>query len=352
MLILRSMFLAWRVSIRASRPGVVLNGFKVNQFMIFRDWRPVLTLVFITPVLTELLSGNLVFSKFFSPPILLFLLVVYGLPVLLIREFAISRRLGIEGIFFLGIAYGIFNEGICAKTLLMSKNVPLGDVYGHYPLFGGINIAWAGMILIWHALHSVLYPILIVSVLYPDSRKSVWLGRNEIVFAAIVPAVIAVGLFVIQEIYPAPMIYLPFFILLIAGSVYFSQKIPQNHIHTVHNIERRLWYCLAGCLFFSFIFIPVVLGKLKAPLLWVMLLPSVIVILFYSLFRRLNWFSSEALLLIILGNYTADVVFLFLGGIFQHSWEKVAAGGVFLSVLALFIITLLTRKLNVTEPRQ
>ena len=71
--------------------------------------KPILTLVVIVPFLTELLSGNFTLSRFFIPPVFIAFIIAYGLAALLIRELAVKWKLGIEGIFILGLAYGIYN---------------------------------------------------------------------------------------------------------------------------------------------------------------------------------------------------------------------------------------------------
>src|SRR5689334_20634057 len=95
--------------------------------------KPALTLMAIAPVLTELLSGNIPPQQFFFPPLYLAFVLLYGLPTLVAREIAVRRTLGWGGIFILGLAYGILNEGIASKTLLMAQNVPMPsfDSYGY-----------------------------------------------------------------------------------------------------------------------------------------------------------------------------------------------------------------------------
>jgi len=74
------------------------------------NYKPVLTLLLITPLLTELLSNNMSPQVFFNPVVFLLLTtVVYGFPVLLLREFACQYRLGISGLLCLGLVYGIIN---------------------------------------------------------------------------------------------------------------------------------------------------------------------------------------------------------------------------------------------------
>ena len=108
-----------------------------------RHWQPILTVLLVTPFLTELLSNNLPPSFFFRP-ITFFCLatIAYGFPVLLLREFAVRRNLGIPALILLGIAYGMCNEGILAKTFYLAQNVPV-NTFDNYGFIAGIAVPWA-----------------------------------------------------------------------------------------------------------------------------------------------------------------------------------------------------------------
>lgn len=146
----------------------------------------------LTPVTTELLSGNMVASQFFLPHIFLLLTtVVYGFPVLMLREIAVRRRLGIAGILLLGLAYGIFNEGIISKTYYGATNVPDAN-YNSYGFTCGVAFPWVISITLWHAFHSMLYPVMAIYYFFPEHRHSPWLNKRAII-CMIVPT-IAIGL--------------------------------------------------------------------------------------------------------------------------------------------------------------
>lgn len=165
--------------------------------------KPILTLLLITPFLTELLSNNMAPPAFFNPlNFLLLATVVYGFPVLLLREFACRLRLGIAGLLCLGLVYGIINEGIVAKTFYLSQGVPVNtfDVYGY---LAGISIPWAITISVWHSLHSVLCPILLTYYLFPDQRSRPWLNRAGIC-SLVVPTAALDTLFFFSHTFDRP----------------------------------------------------------------------------------------------------------------------------------------------------
>src|SRR5215510_2761979 len=117
-----------------------------------RTGKAVFTLMLLSPVLAELLTASIPIVQFLSPGTFIFLLTLgYGIPVLLIRELAVRWQITSAGIFILGIAYGILNEGFWAKTFLLDSDLPLPG-FGHYGYILGISFPWAVTISFWHAL--------------------------------------------------------------------------------------------------------------------------------------------------------------------------------------------------------
>jgi hypothetical protein len=142
-------------------------------------WRPVLILALIAPLLTELLSTNVTLLQFVVQPWLYpyFATLGYGIPVLLIRETALRWRLGAPGLCALGLIYGIYNEGLWAKTFLLTQHMPVHEFEG-YGVIAGIALPWALTISLWHALYAVVFPLTIVVYLCPKDRELPWLGRK------------------------------------------------------------------------------------------------------------------------------------------------------------------------------
>lgn len=132
-------------------------------------------LLLIPGPLAEVLSQNTALSTFLLPVPFVLTALTYGVPVLLIRELAVARGLNVLGIVVLGLAYGIFNKGIIAKTLT-SPGGPGVMSFAGYGQVGPLQLGLAVFIVPWHALHSVLYPILIAHWLFPDAARARWFG--------------------------------------------------------------------------------------------------------------------------------------------------------------------------------
>ena len=79
--------------------------------------RAALFLLLATGPLAEVLSENVQLLTLVQPLPFLLVTLTYGVPVLLIRELAVARNLNTMGLALLGLAYGILNEGVLAKTL-------------------------------------------------------------------------------------------------------------------------------------------------------------------------------------------------------------------------------------------
>src|SRR5262245_17680889 len=133
--------------------------------------KPALLLIILSPILAELLTASTPVTVFVAPATLaLFLFLGYGIPVLLIREFAVRIHAWVGGLLTLGFAYGIYNEGLLAKTIIQKTQLPLNG-FDNYGYVLGLSVPWMVVIGLWHATAAVLYPILICQMLFPAERQ-------------------------------------------------------------------------------------------------------------------------------------------------------------------------------------
>lgn len=179
----------------------------------------ILTL-FLGAILTELVTANTPVTSFFDPLNLLLLVITYGLPLLVIRDLSVRWKLGFFGVFVLGLAYGIFNEGILAQTLVNSGHLPI-ESYDHYFRFGGINTAWAFIIVPWHALHAVIFPLLIIQFFHREWDKLL----SNSVFAVLCGLIAGGSLLVVLVHHTPALVFLEILMLaLVAAARYFRKK--------------------------------------------------------------------------------------------------------------------------------
>ncbi len=158
-----------------------------------------LCLILCSSVFPELFTGNTPLPRFFHPLVFMFLMVGYGLFVLVIREAAVRMHASTTRIVLMGIAYGIVNEGLFAKTLINRHSLPIQQFTG-YAVAMGYNTAWAAAILVWHAFASVLFPIYFVHYCLPEAAKASWLKNWQLAALTTAITLFAVSNFVMRRI--------------------------------------------------------------------------------------------------------------------------------------------------------
>lgn len=145
--------------------------------------KALLTLLALTTFLPEMFTGSTPITAFLNPFTLFFLAIGYGLAVLLIRELAVRHQIGLSGLVFFGVAYGLLNEGLFAKTLIMQNHLPVAQ-YDNYGVVFGFSLPWTLSITVWHAFASVVFPIFLTHYFYPDtSRKPYLRSRTAVLWS-------------------------------------------------------------------------------------------------------------------------------------------------------------------------
>ena len=146
-----------------------------------RETQIVLLLLFLSPVLGELLSGSTPPLMFLNPISLLTLVLLYGCGTLLIREAKARWKLQWT-VIFLVVAYGIVEEGILMKSFFNPGHEDLG-VLSEYGMYLGIQWPWTIMLTFYHATISTLIPIAIAEFLWPEYKDVPLLKKRGLIFA-------------------------------------------------------------------------------------------------------------------------------------------------------------------------
>ena len=135
----------------------------------------VVLLLFLPPMIGELLSGSSPPLSFFSGGII-FLVLLYGCGTLLIRE--AKARWDLQwSIIFLVVAYGIIEEGTMVQSFFNVGHVDLGALSG-YGMYGGVQWPWSIGLTVYHATISTLVPLVMVEYLYPGYKDIPVLKRR------------------------------------------------------------------------------------------------------------------------------------------------------------------------------
>mgnify|MGYP001154199992 CR=1 FL=1 len=103
-----------------------------------KKFLPIITLLLLSPLCGELLSSSSPPVEFFNPSTLLLFGALYGCGALLIREVVHRWNKGWASIFILGMAYGIFEEGVVVRSFFNPAWMDLG-ILGMYGRWMGVN---------------------------------------------------------------------------------------------------------------------------------------------------------------------------------------------------------------------
>lgn len=135
-----------------------------------------LALVVWAPVAGELLTTSTPPALFFIPWIFALYAGLYGLGALLIREAFVRLRLSWPALLLLGAAYGVLEEGLCAKSFFDAHWRAIGPL-GSHGRWMDVNWIWAACLTLFHAAYSVGLSIAAVALVFPRMRHAAWLGR-------------------------------------------------------------------------------------------------------------------------------------------------------------------------------
>ena len=297
--------------------------------------RAALFLLLATGPLAEVLSENVQLSTLLQPLPFFLVTITYGVPVLLIRELAVARKLDTLGLVLLGLAYGILNEGVLAKTLTQPGGAPLDDFAG-YGQIGTLQGGWTIFMVVWHAPHSVLYPILMCRWLFPGSADRRWFASGRARWL-LYPLLLAVaGLYSLYFLNPVRSDAGVFIIYAVATLVLFGIALRFCSARDASPVTIRtptVAPALVGAgmiLFYVF----QLSSPGRIPFVVCLAISIAIILLLINRMRRAGWRPLPHLLLFGLGD---DLTFsLFSAGVCiisgRNPWEAAAAGAIFFVV--------------------
>lgn len=187
--------------------------------------RPEVLLVALAITIPELLTGSTPVLTLWDPVAVLGLLGLYGSGVLLVRDLSLRWKSGWLGVLFLGLAYGIAEEGLATKTMVdpHSSAAAFLGTYGH---FLGVNWVFAVVIAIFHAVYSIGLPILLVELRYPSTQGHRFLSdRGEGWALLFLSATVVFGFFAFDRYFEGFAV-LAFLLLVLAGLVAVAWRVP------------------------------------------------------------------------------------------------------------------------------
>jgi hypothetical protein len=283
-----------------------------------------LALALSTPLLTEIVSGNTPVHALTRPRVVVLLLLAYALPVVVIREVAVRRRLSTSGVFTLGVAYGILNEGSLAQTLMRFDHVPV-DRFDGYFYAAGFNVAWASVIVPWHAMLAVILPIALVSCWVPSVAQTPWLGGRAFALASAVTVGLALFVSVVRPPRPQMLACL----LAMAALVSVASRMRQRERPSPPPHPRRLGpFLFGGAAYMTFFLGSIVLAALRVPVPVFFVALAFVAVALCVVAGRFALFQLPTAGYVAWGAYFAPSVFTMAGGLLHHSFERTLTGGV------------------------
>jgi len=153
---------------------------RLSLFPLRRRGTALLALLVLAPLIAEVLEGSTHLTNLFAFPTQI---GVYGCAALLIRAIVRSQRKGWIALLLLGIAYGLAEECVILQTSLYPLFVADPQhIYGRVLGVNWIYLFWAvGYESIW----SIVLPIQLTELLFPEQRDDPWLGRTGLLITAI-----------------------------------------------------------------------------------------------------------------------------------------------------------------------
>ncbi len=139
---------------------------------------PALALFIIAPVFGELFSGSSPLNEFINPLTFATLALLYGCGAIIARELVVRWGKGWLSLLLLGLAYGIYEEGILVQSFFDPAWMDLGSL-ASYGRVAGVNWVWAEHLTIYHAVISIAASVAFVEAFFPHQRQHRWVTSRR-----------------------------------------------------------------------------------------------------------------------------------------------------------------------------
>ena len=148
---------------------------------------PIIFLSLVAPIIGEGLSTSTPALAFFNPITILLLAFLYGFGAVIIREITIYWKGYVHWptVMFLGIAYGIIEEGLFLMSFLNPNFKALGPL-NSYGRAWGVNWVWAMHLTLFHSIYSIFLSILLVQLSFPKKSTENWLSKRGLVIVTVI----------------------------------------------------------------------------------------------------------------------------------------------------------------------
>jgi hypothetical protein len=202
---------------------------------------PALVLLFLSPMIGELLSGSSPPTEFFTAFGFTVMTLLYGGGALLAREMRIRWGKGVGSLLLLGASYGVIEEGVMVGSWFNPAWPDLG-LMGVFGRWLGVNWVWAVDLTIYHAIISITVPCMLVELAYPDRARVSWLSERwfkVVGVAFVVNVIIGIILFGNLTGYMPNLIHVLFAVILAGVFLLAAKRLPANWARNPAKPVRR-----------------------------------------------------------------------------------------------------------------
>jgi hypothetical protein len=180
--------------------------------------------------LAEVLTGSTPLPTIILYPIgFVFNIGLYGGGALLIREASVRWRNRWGAVLLLGGAYAVGEEGFAAKTMINPDSPIIGNqAYSHWL---GINWVPMAALTVFHAAFSIAVPILLIELIYPETKGRRLLGYPGL---AVTVVVYAADVFLLSlwfgDPYHPPFFPVLFLSVYAAAFILVAYRVPRSFL--------------------------------------------------------------------------------------------------------------------------
>lgn len=217
---------------------------------------PGVALLLIAPVLGELVSGHQTLFEFINPLAFVLTALPYGFGAIICRELNVRWGKGWFSLVLLGIAYGIYEEAIVARSMWDPDWAELGALRD-YTYWQGITWTYAEVLIHFHLTISIISSVVIAEILYPEQRHESWVSNRGLAACFVGLGLWMAALWALNPFVPT----IPSFVLswlAIGGLMVAAWRLPAQVFPVRPGTSTRpLWYFVAAAVNMTLVFVTI-----------------------------------------------------------------------------------------------
>ncbi len=146
--------------------------------------KPGIALLLMAPLLGELISGHQTLVEFINPLNFIVTALPYGFGAIICRELKIRWGKSWLSLVLLGIAFGLYEEAIVARSFWDPHWSELGAL-GTYTYWQGVSWTYAEVLVHFHLTISIISSVVLTEIIYFDQRQKQWVNDRGLLACSI-----------------------------------------------------------------------------------------------------------------------------------------------------------------------